>query len=369
MIKLQETSVGSEELLEIEKVIASGFLTQGKKTTEFEYLVAEYTKSRHALAMSSATTGLSISLSALDISPGDEVIIPAFSFPATANVIENFGAKPVFIDIELETYNINASLIEEKITSKTKVVMPVHAFGLMADMISIMDLCAQYDLAVLEDAACALGASLNGKMAGTFGQLGVFSFHPRKVITTGEGGMVITSRDDLADKIKILRSHGSVPKEIYLEFIESGFNYRLSDINSAIGVIQMSKLENILNIREQLALKYNELLKNSPLIAIPRQPENYRHTFQSYVVLIKKSGVRDEIIKGLRREGIECTLGTYGMHLQPYYKQKYHLDSSEFKNATSAHENALTLPLHHKMKISDLEFVADSLISTLNSFE
>lgn len=368
MIKLQELTVGSEELTEIQKVIESGFLTQGKKTEEFESLVATYNKSGHALAMSSATTGLSISLSSIGLNHSDEVLIPALSFPATANVVEQIGAKPIFIDIDLKNYNIDTSLIEEKITNKTKVIMPVHAFGLMADMESILKISQKYNLVVVEDAACALGASLNERMAGTFGDLGVFSFHPRKIITTGEGGMVITSNNELANKIKILRSHGSVKNELYLEFIEAGFNYRLSDINAAIGVIQMSKLNNILNIRRELAACYNQFFAKSSLISAPTQPQNYKHTYQSYVVYLKVPGIRDRIIKVLRNQGIECTLGTYGMHLQPYFKQKYDLNLGDFKNATNAHENCLTLPLHHKLKKSDVEFIVEVLSSEVQKF-
>jgi len=286
MMRLTELWVGEEELNEIRQVFVSGFLTQGAKTVEFENLVKNYTRSKHAHAMSSATTGLHLALVAIGVGIGDEVILPDFSFPATANVVEQLGATPVFVDISLDTYNIDVSAIEGKITNKTKAIMPVHAFGLCADMYAINEIASKASIDVIEDAACALGSSYMGISAGKFGRLGVFSFHPRKVITTGEGGMIVTDDDAASERISVLRSHGSVRLEHYLEFQEVGFNYRLSDVNSAIGVIQMRKLERILSGRRRVALAYSRWLIEMPEVTPPSEPPGYVHSYQSYVVAL-----------------------------------------------------------------------------------
>ena len=271
------------------------------------------------------------------------------------------GATPIFVDIALDTFNIDVSKIEEKITSRTKAIMPVHAFGLCADMHPISSIAKRFGLPVLEDAACALGATYKGIGAGKLGTMGVFSFHPRKVITTGEGGMIVTDDPEISRQLAILRTHGAVRDELYLRFEECGFNYRLSDINSAIGVIQMSKLDAILQGRHDAAEMYGSLLSDIPGITIPVEPINLRHSFQSYVVLLEDNIDRNLVITNLRRAGIETTLGTYSMHLQPAFKRIYQLSDGDFPNATFAHNQCLTLPLSHKYVDSDLNDVVSEL--------
>ena len=366
-MKLIEPSVGAEELNAVREVFETGFLTQGPKTAEFEKLVAAYSGSSYGHATSSATTGLHLALHVLGIGQGDEVILPDFSFPATANVVVQLGAKPVFVDIALDTFNIDVSKIEEKITAKTRAIMPVHAFGLCADMDPISSIAKRHGIAVLEDAACALGATYKGVGAGKMGTMGVFSFHPRKVITTGEGGMIVTDDSEISQKLAILRTHGAVRDELYLRFEECGFNYRLSDINSAIGVIQMSKLDSILQGRHNAASSYNSLLLEIPGVTIPSEPMNLRHSYQSYVVLLENHIDRNLVIRNMRQAGIETTLGTYSMHLQPAFQRLYELSDADFPNATFAHLQCLTLPLSHKYKDDDLVAVVTELKKAIKS--
>jgi dTDP-4-amino-4,6-dideoxygalactose transaminase len=360
-MKIIEPSIGAEELNAVREVLESGFLTQGPKTAEFEKLVAAYSGSSFGHATSSATTGLHLALQVLGVGKGDEVILPDFSFPATANVVVQLGATPIFVDIALDTFNIDASKIEAKITSKTKAIMPVHAFGLCADMDPILSLAKRHGIPVLEDAACALGATYKGIGAGNLGAMGVFSFHPRKVITTGEGGMIVTDDSAISQQLAILRTHGAVRDELYLRFEECGFNYRLSDINSAIGVVQMSKLDSILQGRRTVALKYNSLLSGIPQLTIPAEPMNLRHSYQSYVVLLDENIDRNLVITNMRKAGIETTLGTYSMHLQPAFKKLYQLSDDDFPNATIAHHQCLTLPLSHRYIDDDLASVVTEL--------
>lgn len=353
--------LGDEEAHAVAEVLATGYLTQGPRTTEFESLVAEHVGVPHTFATSSATTGLHLALVAMGVGPGDEVIIPDFSFPATANVVVQQGATPVFVDIRLDDFGMDPVLLEAAITPRTKVIMPVHAFGLVADMGPIAAIAAKTGLPVLEDAACALGASYFGTQAGALGTAGVFSFHPRKVITTGEGGMITTADDALAEKIGVLRSHGAVRGSHYMSFVDAGFNYRLSDVLGAIGVVQMRRLEAILSARRERARQYEELLSGIEGVVLPGVPEGRTHTYQSYVVLLDDDIDRDATIDAMRDRGIETTLGTYGLHLQPVFRERYGIPDEHLPHATRAHRQALTLPLYGQMTSADLERVAQAL--------
>lgn len=360
-MKLNASVLGPEEVAAVAAVLDSGYLTQGPRAAEFESLIREQTGVPHAFATSSATTGLHLALHALDVHPGDEVIIPAYSFPATANVVVERGAIPVFVDIDPHTFNLEPSLLESAITARTKVVMPVHAFGLVADMDPITAVAAAHGVTVLEDAACALGATYRGRNAGTLGDAGVFSFHPRKIITTGEGGMITTASAELAERITILRSHGGVRRELYLEFIDAGYNYRMSDINAAIGVVQMSRLDGILSRRRSLAAKLTELLADVEGAATPTVPVDCEHSWQSYVVLLAPDIDRDQVIREMRQRDVETTIGTYALHLQPYFRERFGIPDSALPHATRAHASALTLPLYPQLSDDDLVIVHDAL--------
>lgn len=366
-MKLTELSVGQEELDEVARVFESGFLTQGMKTREFEDRVKKFTQNKWAHATSSATTGLHLSLVAIGVGVGDEVVIPDFSFPATANVVEQLGATPIFVDVSLETFNIDATKIEMVLSPRTKAIMPVHAFGLCAEMDMITEIANGSSIEVVEDAACALGATYKGVSAGKFGRLGVFSFHPRKVITTGEGGMIVTDDDAISERLSLLRSHGSIRLDHYLQFEEIGFNYRLSDINSAVGVVQMNKIQAILAGRRRAALAYSRRLSGVDGIKVPSEPNSHVHSYQSYVITLSRSTNRDKVIRFMRDAGVETTLGTYAMHLQPVFRRKYRLDDAEFPNASYAHRQCLTLPLGHSMTDVEIDFVCNKLVDAIKT--
>lgn len=366
-MRLNMPFLGQDEADAVAMVLATGYLTQGPRTAEFEQLVAEHVGVAHASATSSATTGLHLALAALDVSPGDEVIIPDLSFPATANVIAQQGAIPIFVDITLDDYGMNPDHIEAAITPRTKAIMPVHAFGLVADMDPINAVAERHGIPVVEDAACALGAEYHGRPAGSLGTAGVFSFHPRKVITTGEGGMVVTANASLAERMSVLRSHGAVRGSRYLSFVDVGFNYRLSDVLGAIGVVQMGRLPAILRGRRERAEMYAELLEGIDGVTAPTVPSGRTHTYQSYVVLLDEDIDRDGVIDEMRSRGIETTLGTYSMHLQPVFRERYSISDSAMPNATRAHRSALTIPLYSQLGESDLERVALALRESVSA--
>lgn len=364
-MRLNIPLTGSEELAGVAEVLETGYLTQGPKVVEFERLVTEYVGTSHGFATSSATTGIHLSLHAAGVQPGDEVVIPDFSFPATANAVIQQGAVPIFVDIDLATFNMDPSLLEAAITGRTRAIMPVHAFGLPADMDPINAVAAEHGLPVIEDAACALGGTYRGRQAGSLGTAGVFSFHPRKIITTGEGGLITTSDDAIADRIRVLRTHGSVRGSHYMSFVDAGYNYRLSDVLGAIGVAQMARLDYIVERRQQLGALYARELEAVEGATAPTVPADTRHAFQSYVVLLEEGIDRNAVIDAMREEGIETTLGTYSMHLQPYFRERFGIADEALPMATRAHRSALTLPLYPQLDDEDVRRVCETLARVL----
>ncbi len=350
----------------------SGWVVQGPNVAEFERLFAQYTGAPYALATSSCTTALHLALATLGIGPSDEVIVPAFTFVATANVVEYQGATIVFVDIDNRTFNTTAELIEPQITERTKAIMPVSLFGLSADLSPIMALAKQHGLYVVEDAACAVGARYNGHHAGTVAHLAAFSFHPRKVITTGEGGMLITKDGDWAADIEARRSHGGTVSDLERhkkgafalpEHNVLGYNYRMTDLQGAVGVEQMKKLSWVVERRQTLARHYDEALGDLEGLQTPYVPEGYEHTYQSYVLRVDEDArlSRDELAQELLARGVSVRQGTHAVHLQGYYQEKYDLAAEDFPNALYADRHSLTLPLFPAMTDAEQAYVVEQV--------
>ena len=332
MIPITRPSLGDDEVAAAAEVIRSGWLTQGARVEEFERAVAEYVGARHAVAVSNCTSALHLALVAAGIGPGDEVICPSFSFIATANAILHAGARPVFVDIEPRTYNIDPELVEAAITPDTKAIMPVDQIGLAADITAIRAIAQRRGLKVIEDAAPSLGATLGSRRVGSLSDLTCFSFHPRKSITTGEGGMITTDDDDVATLLRRLRSHAASSSDLqrhrsgtvqFEEYRELGYNYRMTDIQAAIGVVQLGKLDAILEERRRLARRYAELLDGCEWLSVPYEPSDRRHTYQSYCVRIAAPRQREEIMALLASRGIATRRGVMAIHLEPYYRQQF----------------------------------------------
>jgi perosamine synthetase len=353
------------EVKAVAEVLASGTLTQGPRVARFEEAIAEIVGAQHAVATTSATTALHLSLAALGIGPGDEVLVPDFTFPATANVVVEVGARPVLVDVDLETFTMDVEKAEPLVSPRTKAIMPVHTFGLAADMDPILTMARRHGLAVVEDAACALGTTYRGEPVGALGAAGCFSFHPRKSITTGEGGMVTTNDPDLADRLRLLRSHGGIRRGNRFTFEAAGYNYRLSDILAAIGIAQLDKLDWILQRRREIAARYRELLADVPGITAPFDPAWGGHVYQSFVLLVDETIDRDAVIAALAAEGIETTLGTYALHCQPYFQREYGYRSGDLPASQAAFERSLTLPLFVTLEEATQERVVAALVRVI----
>ncbi len=319
-------------------------LTMGDKVAEFETELARACGTEHAVAVSSGTAALHLAVLALGIGPGDEVIVPAYTFPATANVVALAGARPVLVDVDPETFDIDPAKVS--VGPRTKAILPVHLFGRPARLEELPD------LPLIEDAAGALGAEHRGRRCGGLGRAGCLSFHPRKIVTTGEGGAVTTDDPDLAERVRSLRHHGWSPSDRYDDMPAGAFNYRLPDILCAVGIPQMHRLGTLLAARERVAAGYAERLAGLPVL-LPSADEGDRHGWQAYVIQLDR---RDEALARLRAAGIQCQIGTYALHRLGAYR-----DQGSFPGADACFERALALPLHSRLTDSDLDRVAEVL--------
>ena len=356
MIPIAKPLIGKEEIEKVEKVLKSGFIAQGPKVAEFEEAFASYVGTEHAIAVSSGTTALHLALLAAGVGAGDEVITTPFSFAATGNCALYVGARPVFVDIDPKTYNINPELIKGAITEKTKAILPVHLYGQPAQMDSINTVAEEHDLVVIEDAAQAHGAMFQDKKVGSLGDMGCFSFYPTKNMTTSEGGMITTNNPEMADKARILRAHGE--KERYQHEI-LGYNFRMTDIAASIGLVQLKKLDGFNQKRIENAEYLTEHIKVLNGIKPPYVSPEVRHVFHQYTIRVE-DGKRKDIMEYLNQEGI----GT-GIHYPiPIYKQKlyqdlgYHDKCPETEKAAS---EVLSLPVHPALSIEELEKIVISL--------
>jgi len=364
-VPLASPWTGEDELEEVRAVLASGHLSQGPKVEEFERLVATMVGSRHAVAASSCTTAMHLALVAMGIGPGDEVLVPDFTFPATANVVVQQGAVPVLVDVQPGTYNVEPTELASHLSARTRAVMPVHLFGLSADLDPCLAFAREHGLAVIEDAACALGSTYRSRPCGSLGDVGCFSFHPRKVITTGEGGMVVTDDDDLAERLRLFRSHGGVRAGGRFTFEEAGFNYRLSDVHAALGIAQMRRLPDILARRRSLAGRLTGHLADMAGITAPAEPSWAGHIYQAYVALLDEGIDRDAVVVALKARGVESTIGTYALHAQPFFGRAYGYKPGDLPCSFAAARRSLALPLFPQMSEAQVDVVAEGLVAAL----
>jgi len=339
-IRLAWPDVGREELDVIAEVIESGMLTMGVRVPEFEAELARVCETRHAVAVSSGTAALHLAVLALGLEPGDEVIVPAYTFPATANVVALSGLKPVLVDVDPATMNLDPAQVE--VGPRTRAILAVHLFGRPARLEELPD------LPLIEDAAGALGARRGGRVCGSLGLAACLSFHPRKIVTTGEGGAVTTDDDRVADAVRELRHHGWRGDDMP----SPGLNYRLADLLCAIGTTQLRRLDTLLAARTRIAAAYAERLRDLPVV-LPEADEGDVHGWQAYVVQVDR---RDDVLAALRAEGIEAQIGTYALPLLGAYS-----DQGFFSGAEYAYEHALALPFHTRLTESELDRVAEAL--------
>lgn len=365
-VRLAQPSFDAQEIARVVSVLESGNLVQGEQVAAFEQAVARYLGVAHAVACSSGTAALHLAMLALNLSPGDEVIIPDFTFPATLNMVEAVGAKPVVVDIDPQTFNIQVEGVARAITPRTKAIMPVHLFGLMADMGPLLELGRQHNIPVVEDAACALGArwtapgDAQSHGVGHGSLMACLSFHPRKLITTGEGGMIVTDDARVAAELRRLRNHGAVPLNGRMQFEQVGYNYRMMELQGALGVLQLNKLDGFIAHRQHIADVYARELRGLP-VTLPTVPPGFSHVYQAYGVVLPLQFSRDRVIDALRAQGAESTIGTYALHAQPYYATRLGLNSAQFPHSSVAYHQGLVLPIHNRVLEADAIRVASTL--------
>ncbi|WP_044350797.1 DegT/DnrJ/EryC1/StrS family aminotransferase [Dethiosulfatarculus sandiegensis] len=348
-----------------EKVLAvldSGYLTEGPVARELEKAMADYLGAKHALAVSSCTTGLEMALRALKVGPGDEVIIPDYTYPATGDVVSIVGARLLIVDVDPQTMLMDFEALERAITPATKVVMPVSGFGNPLDYDALDSLKEKHGFYVVEDAACSLGASYKGDMVGTRADISVFSLHPRKFITTGEGGMITTDSDHLADWMHSYKHFGMGVYESRLtaDFQRIGTNYKLSDILAAVGLAQMQEIDVLLNRRRELAERYLKLLSNTSKVKPCQVAKGGVHSFQSFCVFVEN---RDEVMANMREKGVEVQIGTYALHMHKAFNQNPDVYlTDDMKGSRYVFDHCLALPLFHELTYKEQVFIVNLLL-------
>ena len=382
-IPIARTSLLEAEIQSVLEPLRSGWLVQGPKVREFEEKWSAFTGAEHSIAVTSCTTALHLSLAALGFRPGDEAIVPAFTWISTANVIEHLGGKVVFCDIDLATFNLDVSKLEKLVTPKTKAILPVHLFGLSADMSAVSAFAAKHKLSVVEDAACGFGTRYQGKHVGTLGDTGCFSFHPRKAITTGEGGMVTTNNAELAVKLRRLRDHGAAMSDLqrhlgarpYLlaDHPDAGYNQRMTDLQAALGSAQMERAQPIIAERQRLAAIYDRAFQGLDWLRTPARLDGYEHGYQSYPCLFQPEPINSDSISRvnnmrnawmdkLQKRGISTRPATHAVHMLTFYREKYGLQPEDFPSAYAANHCSISLPLFHGMTEAEQSYVIDAVV-------
>ena len=365
-----------KELQKVKECLDSGWVTQGPMVQEFEKLFCEYQNCKYGVAVSSCTAALHIAAMALGLREGDEVIVPAYTWITSASCVEYVGASVKFVDVEKETMNLDPDKIKEAITERTKAIVVVHLFGNPAKMDEIMAIAKQYNLKVIEDCACAIGTAYKGKKVGTIGDIGCFSFHPRKAITTGEGGMCSTNDKQLYEKMLQFRNHGASAtrkgdeygKPYYMGIYDDiGFNLRLSDIQAAVGVAQFEKIYMLLQKRKECANYYIEKLRHNDKIILPITDWDYGHTYQSFIVLFKSGNrqLRNHVMDKMLSSGIQTRPGTIAISRTEYNCKKYGLQIGDYPVAEFCEDASITLPIYPFMERGELDMIIELLSEDL----
>lgn len=369
-IPITRPYLDDSEVQSCKESISSGWVSQGPKVKEFEKKICNIVGARYGIATTSCTTSLHTALAAMGIGKGDEVIVPSYSFIATANSVLYQGARPIFVDIDPLTYNIDPEKIEEKVSEHTKCIMPVHQVGLPADLDKIDIIAKKKNVLVLEDAACALGSEYKGKKIGNINPA-CFSFHPRKVITCGEGGMITTNDKRIYEKSTMIRSHGASVSDlarheskdiIFEEYDCLGYNYRMTDIQASIGLEQVKKLSRVLEMRRELAERYNDLLNTIDKVTVPFVPKGLKHTYQSYIIKIEGKN-RNQVMQELLEKGIATRRGIMAIHTEPYYVKRF--GKISLPVTEDAVEKTIVIPLFPGMTEEEQDYVVKHLKKVL----
>lgn len=363
-IQIAKPYIDKDDINGVVEVLKSGKLSLGPKYQEFEQNFAKYVGSKYACAVANGTAALHLGVKALGLKAGDEVITSPFSFVASSNVLMYERVKPVFVDIEETTFNIDPSKIEKAITKETKAVLPVHIFGQSAEMDHIMKIAKKYNLKVLEDACESLGAIYNGKMVGTTGDIGTYAFYPNKQMTTGEGGMIVTNKKDLYDLCDSFRNQGRSKNEDWLVHERLGYNYRMNEMSASLGLTQLRKIDWMISQKRKIASWYNEAFRNIDSVGIPIVGSHRTHSYFVYVIRVKK--YRDKLMSKLNKDGIQTKPYLPAIHLQPYMKKEFGFKEGDFPVTESVSKETLALPLYIGLTEKDIEYIVDKIKEILH---
>jgi perosamine synthetase len=365
MIPLAQPDIGEEEIRLVNEVLRSGWLSMGPKVGEFEELFASYIGTKHAIAVNSGTSGLHLCMNAIGIKKGEEVITSPFSFIASSNCIMFEHGKPVFVDIDPDTLNMDVERIEAAITKNTKAILPVHVFGQPCEMDTIMDIAEEHNLAVVEDACEAVGAEYNGQKAGTFGDASVFAFYPNKQMTTGEGGMIVTDNENIAKLCRSLRNQGRSESEEWLNHVRLGYNYRLDDMSCALGIGQLKKIDDLIEKRAKVADEYTKGLKEVEGVTIQYLDPRVKMSWFVYVIRVGENIDRNKVMEYLKEHGMSCRPYFTPIHLQPFYRKTFGYKEGDFPICEKVCDSTIALPFYGQMTKETIEQVCTTLADSL----
>ena len=356
--------IDNKDIKEVVKVLKSDWLTQGPKVEEFEKAIAKYCNAKYGVAFSSGTSALYAAYKTAGIKEGDEVVTTPLTFVATSNMISVLGAKPVFVDVEQDTLNINPELIERSITSRTKAIATVDFAGVSCDYDKILKIAKENKLLLVEDACHALGTEYKGRKLGSFADIAIVTFHPVKHITTGEGGVALTNNKNFYEKLKIVRNHGIIKKPEkggwYYEVKEPSFNFRITDIQCALGISQLKKIDRFLKRRREIIAKYNKAFKDVKEIILPIEKNYLKTARYIYPIQVKKQN-RKKVFSNLQEQGIGIQIHYMPLHLHPFYKKRFEYKKGDFPIAEEYYERAITIPLFPKMTNREVDYVIKSV--------